>query len=117
MTGMHMMFFQNGYVPHTVVISPDDLSQGLSNGATYSQSMTANVTGGIGPFTYVWSITSGLGFTLTSTTSNPTTLQHSGLTDMDRAVTVQVVVTDTGASGSPTASDTASGTVTWGTPP
>lgn len=72
-------------------------------GTSVSASETAVVSGGVGPFTYLWSKTSGLaGATLTNTTSSTFTITKNSTAIGAQTGTVGVVVTDTGAGGATT---------------
>lgn len=95
---------------HSVTLTPDPADNTISSPSQASVSITANVTGGVGPFTYLHSLVSGTGVTLTNSTSATCTVTTNTGSPQVRPITVQCVVTDTGA-GSATASDTVSGTL------
>lgn len=80
-------------------------------GTYVAGSTTATVTGGVGPFTYLWSKTTGLaGSTLTNTTSQTVTVTKNTLGLGTQSGVITVVVTDTGAGGA-TTSDAANVTL------
>jgi hypothetical protein len=95
---------------HSVTLSPDPADGTAPSPSKASVSITANVTGGVGPFTYLHSIVSGAGITMTNSTSATCTVETNTGALQTRLFTTQCVVTDTGA-GSTTASDTVSGTL------
>ena len=101
-----MMYRSAGVVNHTVSISPNPAGGASTTPSPAEVSPTANVLNGVGPFTYLWSITSGgAGVTLTNTTSATCTLTTNNGNIQVRTGTLKCDVTDTG-NGSIVASDT-----------
>ena len=93
-------------------LSPN--SQGvLNSGATVtSESCTAVLTGGVGPFTYAWVKDSGDSITATNATSAATWFQAVGMKrEESRSAEFRCNVTDTGNGNAVTQSDLASVTL------
>jgi len=102
-----MMGYQaSGVTPAVVTISPDP-SDGLTLVPTpASTNGTAGIVGGVGPFTYLWTITAGgAGCSLTNTTTAICTATTNTGLPQTRTGTWKVDVTDTG-NGSLVSSDT-----------
>lgn len=79
---------------YEVFISPSPVVTISGNGASTSPKATANVTGGVGPFTYLWTIDSA-GITINSDTEKSSSFSASGYnTDIEGVATI--TVTDTG---------------------
>jgi hypothetical protein len=94
-------------------VSVPDLNVNTANGAQ-SFTRTATVSDGTGPFTYAWTIVSGSGFTLASTTSVTVTINSTGTNTLKEGV-IRCTVTDTG-NGNLVRSDDASIAIQHGTP-
>lgn len=105
---IRMMY--KGASSHAVSISPDPMDASSTSPTPASVVGTASVTGGVGPFTYAWSIVTGGGVTLTNTTSAACTLTTNTGTPQTRVGTIKCDVTDTG-NGSLVASRTVSYTL------
>lgn len=101
-------------VAATVAINPPGINTNVVNGNPYSGSATANVSDGVGPFTYAWSwLAGGTGITLAGTTSVTVAINSASTSNTTRSGTLQCIVTDTG-NGSVTTSDNISVSITWG---
>lgn len=108
MTILQLMMHRSGVTNHTVVLSPAPVF-GSSAAPTQAQAnVTANVTNGVGPFTYLWSWNSGgSGINiLNSTSATCTIITSTGAAGL-RSGVLKCGVTDTG-NGSYVASDTVS---------
>ena len=79
---------------YAVFITPSHLFIRLpfGGGSATSNLCTANVTGGTGPFTYLWTLQSGVSLTITHPTSAITAFSYSG--DSDQQSTYKCTVTD-----------------------
>lgn len=101
-------------VNHTVAISPTLIDAQKVAGSLYTGSPTANVTNGVGPFTYAWSwLAGGTGITIGSATLATCTLSSTGAAaGTTRTGTLRCIVTDTG-NGSLAITDSISVTITW----
>ena len=99
-TQLMMGYQASGVTPAVVTVSPDP-SDGLSVApGQASTNATAGIVGGIGPFTYLWTITSGgVGCTLTNTTTATCTVTTNTGLPQTRTGTWNVDVTDTGNGG------------------
>ena len=127
-TGGVMVDIANGYrrqsgawvsifaTAYGVTASPGTSSKQANRGQTISESITATVTGGTGPFTYSWTwFSGGAGITISNATSATCTISSStatGAGDITRSGTLRCTVTDTGA-GSVTASTDVPVSWTW----
>jgi hypothetical protein len=80
----------------TATAAPSSWSGATASGnLLVSDPFTASVTGGVGPFTYAWTLISGGAvFGIDSPTSATTTFSGVGYSDLDIA-TYKCVVTDT----------------------
>lgn len=92
-------------------ITPSQFTTMTSNGAYTTPFFNANVTGGVGPFTYQWAVDSN-NFTIESPTAERTRLTTSGY-NIERFTQLSLVVTDTNNSATTLASITV--TVFFGT--
>lgn len=82
---------------YTAFVTPGSLlREDLSPGAQTSNQATANVEGGVGPFTFAWTRVSGDIFTINDPTSDTTTFTAIGSSGEDLSGTYRVTVTDTG---------------------
>jgi hypothetical protein len=102
-------------VDATVSFTPDGASVSKTNSTVYSQNVTANITNGVGPFTYQWTHSNPTRFTLSNATSATCTLQGGGYTNVEYLDDLTLTITDTG-NGNKTATHTATFDVAWGTP-
>ena len=73
----------------------------ISGGGSFSgplvvttDAATANVTGGLGPYTYVWTVTSGTGITVNSPSMASTTARKTVISGDSDTGTLQCEVTD-----------------------
>lgn len=80
--------------PYEAFVSPSLLFVRSGNGASTSPQATANVTGGTGPFTYLWTINNA-SVSITSETSESTSFTTSGYNE-EVFTKATVTVTDTG---------------------
>lgn len=99
----------------SVVMSPAGITASKANGVSFSQAFTASVTGGVGPFTYAWSISGAPGFSLSGATTATCTVTAPGQTNIEKIADLTVTVTDTG-NGNITCADVEQVDVAWGTP-
>ena len=81
-------------VSYDVFVSPSSLRVRSSNGGTSSPLATTNINGGVGPFTYQWTI-QGDDVSISSPTSESTSFSSSGYNEEKQALAT-VTVTDTG---------------------
>ena len=98
----------------TLVATLSPNSQGVSNSSATvaSESCTAILTGGVGPFTYAWVKDSGGFITATNPASAATSFQALGMErDESRSAQFRCNVTDTGNGNAVTQSDLASVTL------
>lgn len=79
---------------YSVFISPSSLVNLSGNGAATTPKATANVTGGVGPLTYLWEIDNP-SITINSPTDSSTSFSASGYND-ELDATITLTVTDTG---------------------
>lgn len=103
--------FQSAPPPTDVkaTISPSSFNTISSNGSYTTPNFTANVSNGVGPFTYSWTFAEGA---VLSPSANKTRLQVSGYNSEVFGV-LRLTVTDTG-DGNKTASAVASVAVLFG---
>lgn len=80
--------------PFAVFVSPDSLQASVNKGVTTTPNATANVTGGVGPFTYLWTIDNPL-VTINSPTDEVTSFTAGGIEQIIESVST-ITVTDTG---------------------
>lgn len=73
-------------------------------GTAVSGNSTCTVTGGVGPFTYAWSITSGSGFSISGATTATVTATNPIGGPASATGTLQCIVTDTGTGATVTVS-------------
>lgn len=105
-TQLIMGYQAAGVSPAVVTISPDPSNGDSVFPTPASTSATAGIVGGVGPFTYLWSITAGgTGCTLTNTTTATCIATTNTGVPQVRTGTWKVDVTDTG-NGSLVSSDT-----------
>lgn len=91
-----------GADPMSAVVSPDEIFATSSMSTTVgSTAATAVVTGGLAPFTYVWSVVSfdaGVSPTITNSTAASTAFVQTGVAASDtNTATFRVTVTDSAA--------------------
>lgn len=72
------------------------VSDNLPPGAATSSTITGNVTGGVGPFTFAWTRVSGDTYTINSPTNATTTFSTSGPSGSIKFGVYRFTVTDTG---------------------
>jgi len=88
----------NALAIYTVFVTPESLLRTSQRpGASTSNAATANVVGGVGPFTYAWTQVSGDTFTINDPTGSTTTFTALGSTGDEFTGVYRVTVTDTGA--------------------
>lgn len=97
--------------PYDVFISPSSLSASANKGITTTPVATANVIGGVGPFTYQWTIDNAM-ISINSPTSSATTFTSGGIETIIEGIAT-VTVTDTG-NGNAEEEDTVNLTFTFG---
>lgn len=105
-----VMMMYSGITAHSVTLSPDPATASTTSPTPCSTSVTAVVSGGVGPFTYSWSIVTGAGVTLTNATLSSCTITTNTGSVQTRSGTLKCDVTDTG-NGSLVASGTGSYTL------
>lgn len=111
--GLALSQFSGITIPSSVVNHTVSINNGPASGACGStnnggnclavtNSVTATVSNGVGPFTYSWARVSGDTFTIDSSTSASTTFRRSGTTVAEPGTTYtgtyRCTVTDTGNS-------------------
>jgi len=106
MAVVQLMMHRSGVTNHTVNITPDPVYSSSAAPSQASAAVTANVTDGVGAFTYAWSWDSGgSGMSiLNSTSATCTIITDTGAAGL-RSGVLKCEVTDTG-NGSYAASDT-----------
>lgn len=100
-----IQMFMTGAAVFGVIGSPNPVTGTSTSPTQASASCTAVVTGGVGPFTYAWSILTGVGVTLTNATTATCVITTNTGSVQLRNGTLQCIVTDTG-NGSTTTSTT-----------
>ncbi len=78
---------------YNAFITPSSYTVTSTNGGASSPVFTANVSGGVGPFTYLWSVTGDIG--IASETSIDTSFSSSGYNTEKEGV-ITLTVTDEG---------------------
>ena len=82
---------------YVAFVTPDSLlREDLSPGAQTSNQATANVEGGVGPFTFAWTRVSGDTFTINTDTADNTTFTAIGSSGSELSGVYKVTSTDTG---------------------
>jgi len=79
--------------PLTLSISPASISKGGSGPIVTYSSAVATPSGGSGPYTYLWEVTSGGPFSFGSATSGTTTVS-ADVSVSDKTGTIRCTVTD-----------------------
>ena len=86
-----------GFDPITATISPSSFFVAEENQSTISENATAIVTGGVAPYTYIWSVVSNSGTlpVITSpATASPTFTQYDVASGETETAVFRVSVTD-----------------------
>lgn len=114
MIGMAKMTFAGGapVAQFGCFITPDPFANLVPNGAYTTPFFTGNVTGGVGPFEYQWSVTP-TGFSVLTPTGERTRVSVSGYND-EAVGTLTLTVTDT--SNNQEVTTTAMISIFFGTP-
>lgn len=79
---------------YSVFVSPNELTASIRKGVTTTPAATANVTGGVGPFTFLWTIDNA-SITINSDDEESTTFTAGGIEQIREGIAT-VTVTDTG---------------------
>lgn len=96
MSLQQVMMMYKGSTAHTVTLSPNPADSSSVSPSLASVAVTADVSGGTGPFTYAWSIVSGIGATLTNATSATCIITTNTGSVGARSGSIKCDVTDTG---------------------
>ena len=84
--------------PFSVSVPP--FASASTGSSTVTETVQATVSGGVGPFTYGWSIDGDLGVSLVDPTANPVSVRAIGLIQGEpNFAMVSVLVNDTGTGG------------------
>lgn len=80
-----------GPSPLNGFITPNQITQNVSNGSWTSPQLTMNPSGGVPPYTYEWTATNG--FTVNSPSAQKTSVSKSGFNTIENS-TVTCKITD-----------------------